>query len=73
MKIQRIDFLITFAPCTTKSLTILNEFALIAILRGHSLILREYNNKMISINGQKPQQNNDKYQKNENLKRKKVL
>ena len=42
MKIKRISFMLTFAPCSTKNWTISNEFVLIAILRGHSLILREF-------------------------------
>ena len=42
MKRKRISSLLTSAPCSTKNLTISIEFALIAILRGQSLILEEF-------------------------------
>ena len=61
--------MLTSAPCLTKNLIILIEFALIAILRGHPLISREFHNKMINMKRKRLLQNNYKYQMNENTKR----
>ena len=47
-------------------LTISIEFALIAALRGHSFVLREYNNIMINMKIKTISYNNEKYEKKEN-------
>ena len=49
MKRKRISFKLTSAPCSTKNVTISIEFALIAILRGHSFKLKELHNTMVNI------------------------
>ena len=49
MKRKRISFMLTSAPCSTKDFTISIEFALIAILRGHSLTQRELDSTMRNI------------------------
>ena len=48
MKRKRISVMFTSAPCSTKNLTISIEFALIAMLRGHSIISREFHKAMIN-------------------------
>ena len=49
MKRKRISFMLTSAPCSTRNLTISVDFDLIAILRGHSLISREFHKTMINM------------------------
>ena len=53
MKRETTSFMLTSAPCSTKNLTISKDFALIAILRGHSLISREFHSTLKNMKRKK--------------------
>ena len=49
VKIKRMSFMLTSAPCSTKNLTISIDFALIATLRGHLFNLKEFQKNLVDI------------------------
>ena len=66
MKRKRISFILTSEPCSINNWIISIEFALIAILRGLSLILREFRKALINLKRKRIIYNNDKYEKKKN-------
>ena len=55
--------MLTSAPCSTSYLTISIELVLIAKLRGHSLMSREFHKAMKNMKRKRMPLNNDKYEK----------
>ena len=49
IKRKRISFMLTSAPWSTRNWTISIDFVLMAILRGHSLISKEYHKTIINM------------------------
>ena len=66
MKRKKISFMLTSAPCSTKNVTIFSDFALMAIKRGQSLIVRVFHDTMINMKRKRMLYNNDKYETNVN-------
>ena len=55
------------APCSTKKVIIFVALFLMAILRGHLLISKEFYKTMINMRRKRKPSNNDRYEKKENL------
>ena len=66
MKRKIISFMLTLAPCSTKKLTISNDWAFFAISRGLLKIYRKFYKTMINLKRKRISLNNDKYEKKEN-------
>ena len=69
-KLEIVSFLggnTSVAPCSTKKLIIFVALFIMAILRGHLLISKEFHKPMINMKRKRKPSNNDRYEKKENF------